>query len=367
MSIRAILCFCLSGALPLLAQGLIFSEPLATFYPNFQRALQLSDSQWSAVIQLRNEYQRYLLSKYERLAQVTQEIQTEKIQPQPDPNALGLSYYEIAAICQESTARNAAYRQNLRAQLTPQQATVLQQLDATASQLPTLGEAQELAFLNPQATPQDPRQVWSVSRFSSSAPLPGCPGNAVIGGIFRTGDFSPINSTDIYPNLVRYLQLTSAQLDQMDFANSRLQEDLAESYLTERQIQLEMEAESSLPTPRPSFLGEKAVRLEQICRTAIALQGGLEQSLSLILNPTQRTRLTELNQAIRLLPVLAESQILGLSTRTVPDSLPSPFQAQSVIRSLEWSVGSVAGPNLPGCQAFPSANARWSDRASAFR
>lgn len=359
MSIRAILCFCLSGALPLLAQGSI-----STFYPNFQRALQLSDSQWSAVTKLQDEYQSYLSSKYQRLTQVTQEIQTEKIQPQPDPNALGLGYYEIAAICQESTARNAAYRQNLRAQLTPQQATVLQQIDAASTQLPTLGEAQELAFLNPQATPQanpqDPRQVWSVSRFSSSAPLPGCPGNAVIGGFFLlTGNSA------LYPNLVRYLQVTAAQVDQMQFANSRLQEDLAESYGAEQKIRLEIETESALPTPRPSLLGENAARLEQICRSAIALQAGLEQSLSLILNPTQRTRLTELNQALRLLPVLAESQTLGLSPRTVPDSLPSPFQAQAVIRSLEWSVGSVAGPNLPGCQVFPSPNnARWFDRTS---
>jgi hypothetical protein len=337
------LLFCLHCPLQLPAQG-------PSFYPNFQTTLQLTTTQWSNILQLRDDHQAYLSSKYERLSQVNQEINLEKLRPEPDPNQLGLRFYEIAAICQESTNRSSAHKLNLRNLLTPQQAATLQQLETSLKLLPTLGEAQELQFLSPESTPFS----WGISRFSATASLPGCPGN-------NSGVFAIISRpADSYPNLIRHLQLSEAQLEQILAANNRLQQELAESYIAAQQLQLEMEAESALPRPRPSFLGDKALGLEQICRTSIALEAGLQQSLPQILNPAQRARLAEIEQALRLLPALAESQNINLSPRLVEGAAPPFPLSLSPARRIEWQSFASAGPNLPGCQN-QSNSSRWFD------
>jgi hypothetical protein len=333
------LLLCLQIPAHLLAQG-------PSFYSNFQNSLQLTTTQWTNIIQLRDNHQAYLSSKQQRLSQVNQEINLEKLRPEPDPNQLGLRFYEIAAICQESTNQTNAHKQSLRNLLTPQQAATLQQLETSLKLLPTLGEAQDLQFLTPTSS--------SINRFSSTPPLPGCPGNnsAVFAIISRPADS--------YPNLIRHLQLSEDQFEQMLTANSRWQQEISESYAAAQQLHLEMEAESALPTPRPSFLGDKALRLEQICRTAIALEAGLQQSLPLILNPAQRTRLAELDQALRLLPVLAESQNINLSPRQVEGATPPFPLSLSTPRRTEWQSFASSGPNLPGCQIQPS-SIRWFD------
>ncbi len=350
------------------AQGPI-SSSRKTAYPNLQRILELSDTQWTRLSENLTTYQNYIAEKYQRLGQVNQELLFEKTRPEPDPSALGVRLYEIAAICQQSTARLDNYKQDLRKLLTPLQSARLLQLEENLNLLPPIAEAQDLYLLGGEskyALPsgfQIPGQPlsWRVTRVYGVPPQPGCPASGFLGTVVRFGG-GFFNIAALYPNLLRHLELTSDQLQQILTVNGRLDQDLSEARVAAEVLRLELQVESALPAPNPSLLGEKAVRLEQICRLSIALVSGVEQALPKLLTESQQSKWAELERALQLLPALTESQNLRLNSR-VPTDAPSPFFFNnSTTRRLEWSGSTSNGPNLPGCEPN-SSGFRWFDTA----
>ncbi len=341
-----------------------------TAYPNLQRILELSDTQWTRLSENLTTYQNYIAEKYQRLSQVNQELLFEKTRPEPDPSALGVRLYEIAAICQQSTARLDNYKQDLRKLLTPSQSARLLQLEENLNLLPPIAEAQDLYLLGGEsknALPsgfQIPGQLlsWRVWQVYGVAPQPGCPAFGFPGnvGTFIGGGF---NIAARYPNLLRHLEITGDQLQQILTVNGRLDQDLSEARVAAQVLRLELQVESALPAPNPSLLGEKAVRLEQICRVSIALVSGVEQTLPKLLTESQQSKWAELERALQLLPALTESQNLRLNSRVPTDALPPFFFNNSIARRLEWSGSTSTGPNLPGCEQNSSASP-WFDTGS---
>ena len=350
------------------AQGLIVISPKPD-YPNLQRILELSDTQWTRLSENRTAYQNYLAEKYQRLSQVNQELLFEKTRPEPDPSALGVRLYEIAAICQQSTARLDNYKQDLRKLLTPSQSARLLQLEENLNLLPPIAEAQDLYLLGGESKNAIPSRFqipgqslsWRVTQVYGVPPQPGCPAFGFPGniGTFIGGGF---NISAFYPNLLRHLELTSDQLQQILTVNGRLDQDLSEASLAAVFLRAELQVEAALPAPNPSLLGLKAVRLEQICRLSIALVSGVEQTLPKLLTESQQSKWAELERALQLLPALTESQNLRLNSR-VPTDAPSPyFFNNSTSRRVEWSGSTFNGPNLPGCEQN-SSGSRWFDTA----
>ena len=342
-----------------------------TAYPNLQRILELSDTQWTRLSENLTTYHNYIAEKYQRLSQVNEELLFEKTRPEPDPSALGIRLYEIAAICQQSTARLDNYKQDLRKLLTPSQSARLLQLEENLNLLPPIAEAQDLDLLGGEsknALPsgfQIPGQPlsWRVTRVYGVPPQPGCPASGFLGTVGRFGGV--FNIAALYPNLLRHLELTSDQLQQILTVNGRLDQDLSEARVAAEVLRRELQVESALPAPNPSLLGEKAVRLEQICRLSIALVSGVEQTLPKLLTESQQSKWAELERALQLLPALIESQNLRLNSRVPTDALPPFFFNNSTTRRLEWSGSTSNGPNLPGCEPN-SSGFRWFDTATFF-
>lgn len=336
------------------------------FFPNLQRVLKLTDSQWGDVSRLQAVHQQFLSEKSLRLGQVNRELDQERLLFQPDPMALGVRYFEIAAICQASTNSFNTYKVGLRNLLNPQQQSQLTQLETYKNQLPAIGEAQSLSLLGyevkdalpPPFAPDQRSLDWRVAQGTFTA-LPGCPSNGnsfVIGGIL-SGDFPPVR----YPNLSRYLDLSRSQLEQIESINNQFQQSLS-GYSSEaeeaRQVLL---AEQSRPTPDARLLGEKAALIEEICRKSITLEAEVQSSIPSVLNSSQRVLWLDLNRALELLPALSEAQQVNLSTRSAANSAPPFFLSNSIIRRLEWTASGSAQTSLPGCQQSPSGFSRWFD------
>lgn len=140
-------------------------------------------------------------------------------------------------------------------------------------------------------------------------PQPGCPASGFPGtfGRFIGGGFK---IAALYPNLLRHLEFTRNQLQQMLTVNGHLDQDFSEARVAAEVLRLELQVEAALPAPNPSLLGEKAVRLEQICRLSIALVSGVDQTLPKLLTESQQSKWAELERALQLLPAITAALLI---------------------------------------------------------
>ena len=355
--------FCASGVS---AQGLNFPKDS---FPNLQRVLNLSDSQWGDVSRLQSTHQQFLGEKSRRLGQVNRELDEERLRPQPDPMALGVRYFEIAAICQASTSSYTTYKVGLRKLLNPQQQSQLTQMETYKNQLPAIGEAQSLSLLGyevkdaltPPFASDPPSRDWRVTQlYGTSITLPGCPSNSNVNSFVIGGILDPI-AQGRYPNLSRYLDLSPNQLQQIDAINNQFQQSLYDYSSEVETARQELLAEQSRPTPDARLLGEKAALIEEICRKSISLEAEAQSSVPSVLNNSQRVLWQDLNRAVELLPALSEAQQVNLSTRSAANSLPPSFLSRSIIRRLEWTASVSSQTSLPGCQLSPSGSYGWAN------
>jgi hypothetical protein len=359
----------------LLAQTPVPVHQRAEQYPNLQRALQLTGVQWERVTEEEEAYWRFVNGKSQRLTEIYRELTIEQLRPSPDPMAMGVRQVEQISICRESVDRLASLRQNLRKILNAEQLARLAQLDGGKALLPAISEGQQVRFLDtgvkdviepfPGAPPS-----WGVSWGVSEVP-PGCAVSGSIGQVL-TG---PTTQADRFPNLIRYLGLTDAQVEEMTEVNLRFSSEMGARVTEAAQIQAEMAAESQQAVPDPAFLGAKAARLEQVCRESIAGRAALREAVPKLLSEAQRPRWQELNRALQLLPTLSEAQEINLGGPPASDPIPPSFSRDALVRQpLEWTVyysgsGTAA---LPGCDGgfatgSPGSNRWFNLRALANR
>jgi hypothetical protein len=353
----------------LCAQVPVTSNGVGDFFPNLQRAIQLTAAQWERVADEGNTYQRFLAEKFQRLSAIDRELRIEQLRPTPDPMALGVRHVEIASICRESTDRQILLRQNLRKVLNAEQLVRLAQLEAGKAMLPAINEGQQILFLDTEvkeaANPfGDLQPGWRASRGFGEL-LPGCPQSGfgfVLGGLIA-GDFSLSNR---YPNLVRYLELTTDQVERIVEVNNRFGAAMGERQSEVVQIRIEMAAESQRAVPDPVVLGTKAARLEQICRESLAERAELRDMVPKLLTEAQRPRWQEMNRAQQLLPALSEAQEVNLGGPPASDALPPPYASDTPQRGpLEWNiVYSGISVALPGCEPG-FASGRWFSTGSS--
>lgn len=105
------------------------------------RYLELSRDQVFELGRLQLEWQRYLLAKERRVAQVERELRDLTLAPSPDPYALGVRYVELEAICREARDTEARIRERARKVLNDAQRTRLGALEQAYRLLPEIAEA----------------------------------------------------------------------------------------------------------------------------------------------------------------------------------------------------------------------------------
>ena len=115
-----------------------------------------------------------------------------------------------------------------------------------------------------------------------------------------------------YPELREYLALTDDQLQRIDGAN---QEYNAWVFAQEERIarvQEELAGETASTALEPLAIGVRYVEIEAICRKVAERRIELAASTNAVLTPAQRTKVEALREAVKLVPVIQQSQSLRL-------------------------------------------------------
>ena len=120
------------------------SNPFYGFQPlaEVKQFLQLTDSQLQTILTNNDEYNRWSFQKQDRIRQVQSEIADETGKSPLDPNALGIRYAEIQAICREMKDRANEYLTRNMTVLNQDQKTKLKVLEEALKLAPVISQAQ---------------------------------------------------------------------------------------------------------------------------------------------------------------------------------------------------------------------------------
>jgi hypothetical protein len=108
--------------------------------------------------------------------------------------------------------------------------------------------------------------------------------------------------TDFPPQLKTYLELTDDQVNSIKKANADLDTFRATKLQRQFQVQAELAQETSKQTPDPLALGLRYVELEAIRRELQAEQQKAATTVQNVLTPSQKTKVSVLQQALLLYP-----------------------------------------------------------------
>lgn len=163
---------------------------LSQYMIELKAFLQLSDSQYEAIIETNATYNRLASEKQRRIFEVQGEINGELLKTTLDANAIGIRYVEIESICREMDQRASESRVRTLALLNPEQRNRLKLLE-DALKLNAMVEPAKAGNLI--GTPSLPPFFTVVFTASATPPISGpmlgsCPvqprGN---------GDFAPVS------------------------------------------------------------------------------------------------------------------------------------------------------------------------------
>lgn len=157
--------------------------------------LQLTDVQVTMILMNNNEYNGWSMEKQNRIRQVQSEIAEETAKENLDPNALGIRYAEIEAICRDLKAHATDYQAKNVQVLTDPQRAKLKVLDDARTLQPVIAEAQSgnllgIANVAPYAFTSLNTGIGTGTIGGIIGGAPGCNQTMPLGGVIRTGDFS---------------------------------------------------------------------------------------------------------------------------------------------------------------------------------
>ena len=247
--------------LPLTAQQFFISG-----LPSLTEVLSLTTDQAQKISALSTDYDRLRASGNSRMFQLNSDLGSNFLQPSLNAAQIGADYVEAEAIRRDLVAKQASYRAQVRALLTPAQQARYQALLNSITLQPLLSEA-GCAFL------EDSR-----SSFGFASVLLGNP--SVPTQLVRSGDFSftgiPVFlpyippapgptfcGSPMFPLALReYLNITDTQVAAIAQAsadyndvNQRRQARIAE-------VQIEIRDETAKDSPDPVALGVRYVEIQ---------------------------------------------------------------------------------------------------------
>jgi hypothetical protein len=228
--------------------------------------LNLRDSQVSAVQQATTHYNQLAASKRLRLIEIQNEIAAETRKTQPDALTLGVKYTETESIRRELATQSAALRDRLRALLDDAQRTKLSSLDDARNLLPIVFDAQCENLIDSSASGCSP------------SPFP--------------------------PELLQYLALSSGQVDALTALNTANQKRSAEHQREISQLQARVAQETAKDILDPSMLGKLDAQIETTRRGIASDLTTLRSKSRAVLNDAQRVKLSLLEDARKLQPLI---------------------------------------------------------------
>ncbi|MGQ9915913.1 MAG: hypothetical protein ACUVS7_00715 [Bryobacteraceae bacterium] len=148
------------------------------------------------------------------------------------------------------------------------------------------------------------------------------------------GDAAPIRA---WPGLVKFLELTSNQILALGRIELEWQRYLAGKARRAAEVEKGIREATLAEVVDPMALGLRYMELEAICRESRDQDRRTRELARKVLNDTQLARIAALEQAYRLLPLVAQADAAHL----VDAPLPGPDPAR---------LGPVAARPYPGCR-----------------
>lgn len=108
-----------------------------------------------------------------------------------------------------------------------------------------------------------------------------------------------ISGPPVSPTLERYLELTQAQVTQINRLNNEFRQFQAEKLIRTSQVQRELGVEMRRETLDPMAIGLRYVELEAIRREMESEQRRTREAIQETFTPAQRNRLAALQEALR--------------------------------------------------------------------
>lgn len=290
---RALVCLFLLSAV-VYAQGVI---PINRLRPSLQRYLRLTEAQMQEMRRNVAQHSSLQSAALERILAVNLEIGVETRKPNPDPEALGMRYQEIDALCRQAEIP-------------------LHSLQEV--QLRVLNDGQR-RLLGPL---REARRLEVLARFARAAFLIPSPPEVVASRVFGGTPYlgaSPTSST-LSADLVAYLGLSSSQLDRI-----RLELDAYEQFFTThalrmREVATELEVEFSRDSADSLAVGARYWEIEALRRQIAERESALSRDLALLLTTEQQARLLPLRDTFDLGLLRSDAAALGL---IVPEGPPT--------------------------------------------
>ncbi|MFN7924897.1 MAG: hypothetical protein U0Q16_32670 [Bryobacteraceae bacterium] len=161
-----------------------FAYPVSqALYPNLARHLDLTEDQFTRIVNLEYGTRSDLSQRREEAASLRREIQAESAQPMPDVSVLGAKAARLEQVCRESIGLEKDLQKALPAILNDQQRAKWQELERALQLLPALSESQQLSLTARVPDNARPpflladrplrRVEWNVS-YTAGSSLPGC-------------------------------------------------------------------------------------------------------------------------------------------------------------------------------------------------
>jgi len=241
--------------------GQSFAFPTA-----LKQYLNLRDSEVSAIQQATTHYNQLAASKQLRLIEIQNEIATETRKTQPDALTLGVRYIETESIRSELATQLAALRDKLRGLLDDAQRGKLSTLDDARNLAPIVYDAQCENLIEPSASGCSP------------SPFP--------------------------PELLQYLALSGDQADALTSLNIAIQKRSAEHQRDISQLQARVAQETAKDILDPSMLGKLDAQIETTRRGCAKELITLRNKSRAVLNDVQRVKLSLLEEARKLQPLI---------------------------------------------------------------
>jgi len=237
-----------------------------TFPTVLKQYLNLRDNEVSAIQQATTHYNQLAASKQLRLIEIRNEIATETRKTQPDALTLGVKYAETDSIRRELATQLAALRDKLRALLDDTQRAKLTALDDARNLLPIVYDAQCENLIEPSASGCSP------------SPFP--------------------------PELLQYLALSSEQVDALTSLSIANQKHTAERQRDISQLKARLAQETAKDVLDPSMLGKLDAQIETTRRGIASDLTTLRNKSRAVLNDAQRAKLSLLEEARKLQPLI---------------------------------------------------------------
>lgn len=141
----------------------------------------------------------------------------------------------------------------------------------------------------------------------------------------------------MWPQLIRYLELTPQQVLELARIQTEWSRYLAAKTRRVSQVEGEIRQATLAPVVDPMALGVRYLELEAICRESRETDKKYREQARKLMTPQQMTRLASLEQAYRLLPVIAEADAAKLVDAPLPGLNPA-------------MLGAVPPRAYPGCR-----------------